>query len=414
MLRRTPTAAAQPGQTTAPRAEVLAPALNVRRGPGVRYPVLTILQQGETVDIVGVNESGTWYQVARGGAVIGWISAAPKFVRTTPAAVDAPRVASPPPPVAVTGRFILQPETGGMFYLFEPETGALRPLTTGIDPALSPDGTQVAFTRWGSGEVGALWLYDLATGEERALLGEMFEPKAPAWSPDGTQLVISYQHGGRRNIESHCYTMRSDGTFRKLPRGAYDIRFRGGKLCFKLPPDTHWQLRRVTAATGDFEDLPSETYSYAPTWDPVNVWRVVFGGSTGLQQLDLNRGEYWAFTTDVRDHAPVFSPDGARVAVTYKQDTHWEIYTLRADSGERARLTPSEPLLGEAFNSAAPAWSPDGAQIAFVSDRGGTWAFWVMNADGSNPRPLLPDSVAAALGAVQYHGVDERLISWGR
>ena len=34
-----------------------------------------------------------------------------------------------------------------------------------------------------------------------------------------------------------------------------------------------------------------------------------------------------------------------------------------------------------------------------------------MNADGSDPRPLLPPEVAAQI-PVEYHGVDERLISW--
>ncbi|MFQ5575525.1 MAG: TolB family protein, partial [Anaerolineae bacterium] len=173
------------------------------------------------------------------------------------------------------------------------------------------------------------------------------------------------------------------------------------------------QLRKVDAAGGAFDDLPSQTYSFAPTWDPANTWRIIFAGSTGLQQLDLNRGEYWAFSDDVRDHAPVISPDGSRVAVSYRQHTHWEIYTISTADGSRARLTPAGALLEEPFNSAAPAWSPDGNKIAFVTDRAGQWEFWVMNADGSAPRPLLPTEVAAGL-EIRYNGVDERLISWGQ
>ncbi len=415
----TPTAQPTPATTTLhgatlpyPFARVLAYELNLRSGPGTIYPIIDTLKQNEIVEITGINFTREWYQVIREGKGTGWISASPKYVATEPLVIDVPVVAAPAVPDGGS-TLILQPETGGAFYLFNLNDHSLRLLSSGIDPALSPDGTKIAFTRYGPGEVGAVWIYNLASGTEHAILGEMFEPKSPAWSPDGNTLVINYQRGGWREIQSLCYKMRSDGTFRKLPPRAYDIKFKAGKLCFKLPPDTHWQLRRIDVASGTFEDLPSETYSYAPTWDPANTWRVVFGGSTGLQQLDLNRNKYFPFTTDLRDHAPVMAPDGSAVAVTYKQDTHWEIYTIRTADGARARLTPSEPLLGEPFNSAAPAWSPNGKKIAFVSDRSGKWEFWVMNANGTDPRPLLPPDVAAQL-TVQYHGVDERLISWGK
>jgi dipeptidyl aminopeptidase/acylaminoacyl peptidase len=299
----------------------------------------------------------------------------------------------------------LQTHSGGDFYLVNADGTNLRRLSSGIDPALSPDGRYAAFTRWGSGEVGALWLHDLATGEERAILGEMLQPKSPTWSPDGAKVVVSFQHGGRREEEHKCVSLSQE-----IPHRAFDVRFKINEICFKLPPDPFWQLRLIDLATGAYQDLPSETYSYAPTWDPANPWRVVFAGSTGLQQLDLNRQEYFPFTRDLRDRGPVFSPDGGQVAVTYKQHGHWEVYTVSAADGSRLRLTPIS-ILRETFNSAAPAWSPDGQQIAFVTDRNGRWEFWVMNADGSDPRPLLPPEVAAQI-PVEYHGVDERLISW--
>jgi dipeptidyl aminopeptidase/acylaminoacyl peptidase len=333
--------------------------------------------------------------------------------------VDVPLVGpppGPPPAPAGQGKLILQTESGGAFYLVNADGTNLRYIASGIDPAFSPDGAKIAFTRWGSGEIGSVWVYDLASGTEAHILGEMFEPKAPTWSPDGTKLVINYQHGGRRYIEAHCLDFIDVLTGRRrIPDNAYDINVgsESSRICFKLPADTHWQLRSIDVATGNFDDLASDTYSYAPTWDPVNSWRIIFAGSTGLQQLDLNRNEYWPFTTDVRDYAPVISPDGSKVAVSYRQHDHWEIYTISTADGARARLTKSEPFIGEPFNSASPAWSPNSQKIAFVTDRSGQWEFWVMNADGSDPRPLLPPEVAAQL-TIEYHGVHERLISWSK
>lgn len=390
----------------APTVEVLSAGLNVRAGPGLTYPVQSVLNQGDQVEIVGINPTREWYQVARDGQVIGWISASPTYVSTSSDSAELPAV-SPPAGAAIPGTLILQTHSGGDFYLVEGDGPSLRYISSGIDPALLPDGSKVAFTRWGSGEVGTLWIHDLTTGEERPILGETLEAKSPTWSPDGSKIVINFQQGGRRNIEQQCKDRGSP-----IPPEAFDINIGSetGRICYKLPADTHWQLRLVDVNTGAYEDLPSATYSFAPTWDPANDWRVVFAASTGLQQLDLNRDEYFPFTTDLRDRAPVFSPDGSQVAVTYKQHQQWEVYTIDTADGTRHRLTKVS-ILDEPYHSAAPAWSPDGQQIAFVTDRTGRWEFWLMNADGSNPRPLLPPEVAAQL-PVEYRGVDERLISW--
>jgi Tol biopolymer transport system component len=393
---------------TGPTVEVVALGLNVRAGPGTLYPAQGVLSQGDRVTIIGVNAGGDWYQVASDGRTIGWISALPDYVSPPSGAVDAPTVPAPPVPI-VEDALILQTKSGDSFYLADSNGANLRYISAGIDPALSPDGTKVAFTRWESGEVGAIWIHDLTSGQEWAVLGEMFQPKSPTWSPDGGKIAVNFQQGGRRDLEEHC---QEPGD--RIPPDAIDVNIGSetGRICYKLPPDTHWRLRLVDLNIGTFQDLNSATYSYAPTWDPANDWRVVFAASTGLQQLDLNRNEYFPFTTDLRDRGPVFSPDGRQVAVSYSQSGHWEVYTISAADGSRNRLTPSSPLLDEPFNSAAPAWSPDGEEIAFVTDRAGQWEFWVMNADGSNPRPLLPPETAAQLD-VEYAGVDERLISWG-
>ncbi|MFQ5614391.1 MAG: SH3 domain-containing protein [Anaerolineae bacterium] len=415
-------------QPALPQAEIVSPGLNIRSGPGLAYPVIGELRAGDIVDVLGIDRGGGWYQIELpGGEGPGWISAGSRYSRLLDESITPPTVAAPPLPEGaaagagsspeLSGKLILQESSGGNIYLIDLDRNDLRRLTTGIDPALSPDGTKIAFTRWGSGEFGSIWVYDLATGAETPILGETRQAKSPTWSPDGRTLIINFQHEGYREVRRICQTYPLGRSIPTPPLNAFDFSVEvtadGVRVCYKLPPDPHWSLRKIDVATGAFEDLTSDTYSFAPAWDPANPWRVLFDGDQGLMQLDVNRNESWPLTTDLRDHGPAMSPDGSRIAVNYKQHDHWEVYTIDAGGGARARLTKPPLLADPQYNSAAPAWSPDGRQIAFVTDRSGRWELWVMNADGSNQRPLLSPEVAARLD-IQYNSVDERMISWGR
>ena len=107
--------------------------------------------------------------------------------------------------------------------------------------------------------------------------------------------------------------------------------------------------------------------------------------------------------------------------MSYRQNDHWEVHVMNAGGSGRVRLTETpttyiveQTIKGEPvriWNNAAPAWSPDGTRIAFLTDRTGRWEIWLMNADGTNQHPLLPSAVASGIN-LEYHGVDERSISW--
>jgi len=333
-----------------------------------------------------------------------------------------------------SGTIVFQTASGGAIYAVDADTLTgtggtnLRYLTTGMDPALSPDGQWVAFTRWEgtqNGALGSLWVINVDGTGERVILNDVHQPKSPTWSPDGTQITISMQHGGRVDEERKCSS-------EPPPRGAYDVDVNRDdegdvSFCYTLPPHPYWGLRVVDVATGAFEDLPNDLFSYSPAWDPANSWRLVYDGEQGLRSLDLNQGTSWALTDDANDHSPAFSPDGSQITVSYWQVDHWEIHVLNADTlagtGEtgRTRLTETsmrdrleQMVNGEmpqSWNNAAPAWSPDGSQIAFLTDRSGQWEIWVMDADGGNQQPLVTVDMLGGV-TLEYNGMDERMLSW--
>jgi TolB protein len=328
------------------------------------------------------------------------------------------------------GVIVFQTTSGGPIYAINQDSSNLRYLTTGLDPALSPDGQWVAFARWETsqdGALGSLWLINVDGTGERVLMTNVYNPRTPVWSPDGSQIALAFQNGGRPNFERKCSGERP-------PRDAVDIDVnREGRddvvYCYTQLPDPHWSLRLVNVATGLHQDLPGDFYSLSPTWNASNSQQLVYNGEAGLVNLDLTTHKTSALTLDINDHSPVFSPDGSRIALNYRQDDHWEIHLLNVGCASlpegcnnwRVRLTETsyldwvqQELNGEtpySYNNAAPAWSPDGSQIAFLTDRTGRWEIWVMQADGSNQRTLFPAGVLDGI-PLQYNGMDEQVLSW--
>ena len=332
------------------------------------------------------------------------------------------------------GRLVFQTESGGAIYVIKADGSDLRYLTAGMDPVLSPDGQQVAFTRWDNdqrGALGSVWVTNVDGTGERLVHEGLAQPKSPTWSPEsgaaGARLVVSMQSGGRLEQVWQCESLR--GHQPALPEGAFDLKINmtehGPEVCYSLPPHPQWGLRVIDLGQGTYQDLPRDIYSYTPSWDPVNLWHVIYRGDRGLVNLDIREGTKWALTSDVNDHAPVFSPDGRRIAVSYRQDSHWEVHVLNADGSGRVRLTETslvaqvrahiasgDPLQSlREWNNVAPAWSPDGAEIAFLTDRTGRWEIWVMKADGTDESPMFPGAVNAQID-ISYRCVDERVLSW--
>lgn len=85
--------------------------------------------------------------------------------------------------------------------------------------------------------------------------------------------------------------------------------------------------------------------------------------------------------------APVWSPDGSKVAYTSNESGKQEIWILDLKTRIPRQITFSTDWFWNQF----PSWSLDGRQMVFASDRGHAGSFteiWLMNADGSNAQKL--------------------------
>ena len=385
--------------------------LNVRGGPGSDQEVLGQLAADDPVTVVGRSEGSAWLAITWSDSTA-WVAARYVELSGDPAALPALATATTavrPPAPALPGKVAFQTNIGGDIYLVNADGSGLRRLTTGLDPAFSPDGTRLAYARWDAPHT--VFVLDLRTGEEQRV-ATANRPRSPAWSSDGTRLVFSRYTRTTTCIDTPFGCFDED-TVRQMLGGEECIDTPQGRYCisdFPLRQIDESALAQVTLTGGSWLDISSEPLAQSPQFHP--SWdEILYRGSQGLQ-ITAPEGESRELVANQDLGSPAWSPDGQRIAVQIQLHDHADIFLLDAAGNVQQRLTAPTFSFDRTPNNVAPAWSPDGRFILFLSDRDGSWRLYRMNADGSNQVPFLPDTLGDL--TFRYDFAAERVVSWGR
>ncbi len=249
------------------------------------------------------------------------------------------------------------------------------------DPALSPDGTKVAYFTT-IDKVFQIAVLDFASGKSQQLTFSRWPKRNfnPTWSPDGRRIAYSSEEDGDFDI----YIMDADGKnvtnmTDDSPRHDRQPHWSpvSQKIVFISNRDDYAgeDVNLLDVQTGNQRMLKNPSYGAGyPKWSPNGsqiayisaerpeippltwaIWRMKADGSD-LEPLE----------TEVdRESYPNFSPDGKWIAFATWRDANTDIYAVNVETHEETRLTMH---LG--YDS-HPDWSPDGERIAFVSGRDG-------------------------------------------
>jgi Tol biopolymer transport system component len=209
------------------------------------------------------------------------------------------------------------------------------------DPAYSPDGERIAFTR-DAGANTEIAVMD-ADGQNPVGLVQGLSVTEPSFSPDGKRIVFRRFDG----MDGEIVVMDADGQ-------------------------------------NEVQLTNNSVHDDAPVFSP-DGQRIAFsrrdGADDDIYVMDADGQNPVPLTSNaVSDHDPDFSPDGQRIVFTRTFGFNGaEIFVMDADGQNQT------PLTTNAVNDFQAVFSPDGRRILFVrTNAADFYELFTMDADGQN------------------------------
>ncbi len=219
-------------------------------------------------------------------------------------------------------------------------------------PAISPDGTKIAFTSTRDGDYDIYVMNSNGSGVVQ-LTNVAGRDRLPVWSPDGTEILFLSE----RNGSSDIFVMNPDGT------GQTDL------------------------SDNNIDD-------FQPDWSP-----------DGSQIVFYNGFDIWTMNADGTGRTNItnsplatdFEASWGLGGIAFVTDRDGvaggalEVYKIQPDGTGLTRLT------NDLTFDYIPEWSADGTRIVFISSRdGGSFGgeIYIMNADGTSPTRITVDTGA--------------------
>jgi Tol biopolymer transport system component/DNA-binding winged helix-turn-helix (wHTH) protein len=265
-------------------------------------------------------------------------------------------------------------------------------------PTWSPDGAEIAFVR----EIGAgegIFTVPAVGGEAHKLFASAFSIGDLDWSPDGSQIAFASRTAAGEPTRIQILSLPAL-EIRQLtappPRPAGDISPSfspdGQTVAFVRANKVAQQDIYLTAAGGgEARRLTHGQHKIGGIdWMP-NGREILFAatpvGAFHLWRIGITDGSLSYVPVA---GSPVVHPSvsGQRNRLVYAELSYeCNIWGMRI-SAEREVAFLDEPLIASTRMDHQPVWSPGGNRIAFISDRSGSREIWMTDAAGTDPHQL--------------------------
>ena len=298
---------------------------------------------------------------------------------------------------------------GGAFFVFSganqalyavpAEGGQVRQLTkpagaVDLSPALTPDGSALAFVRRTSTFNSGVFVMPLhrdgsAAGEAKPITSGVWDIANLDWTADGREILFAGSAGSGNS--SLWRIARDGGNLTRFPaptmastqpsvarqsgRMIYVTRRMETKI-YKMPLAAHpGDPAPLIETDGDQRDLgvSPNGQRIAFVSNRTGTKEVWIANSDGSEQTQLT------FFNGPSVGSPRWSPDGKQIAFDGYAGGSSDIYVVPADGGKPSRVT------SDAANEIRPSWSHDGQWIYFGWDKGSQSQIWKIHPSGGEP-----------------------------
>jgi Tol biopolymer transport system component/DNA-binding winged helix-turn-helix (wHTH) protein len=293
-------------------------------------------------------------------------------------------------------------------------TGVREPLTLphpgtlgDHSPAVSPDGTRIAFARGINGATADVHITSIAGGAVTRLTWDNQDLVGLDWSADGRSIVFATDRAGGYTIWraaldggdpelvvggaaklKHPSIARATGRL-TYESWSYEINLWDAPIVDRLDieGDVESSLRPVVQTSDQWNHSPDlspdgQRLAFVSTRSGhAEVWLADRKGAGARQLSSFGRAAL---------RAPRWSPDGKSILISAAVNGRPDLYSLDASSGQTVRITDDDD------DEIAPAWSHDGQSLMFGARIGGTWQLVRMDRRDRTRRQLTSDGGYAA------------------
>jgi serine/threonine protein kinase len=267
----------------------------------------------------------------------------------------------------------------------------------GAAPAFSPDGKQIAYLK-----DGALYTSPVSMGEPKQLLSGLINDGDPLWTPNGRHVIVAGRFGGG---DFDWWAVPEDGST-PITLGARELfekqgqrvgenehmSWLGDSLVFENGdgdlaeigfdfggPRVRGSLQLLTLGAG-LEIQPSASRPGAITfmnaWQRRDVWSLPLAGSGEPERLT---------TSEASDTAGDLSADGRRLVYLSNRWGQRDIWTVNLETGQETNLTSDDA------EQLYPVLERKGERVAYMAQENGKNAIYVRPFAGGVGRLVCAD-----------------------